>query len=94
MEEIQRLNKESYESKLDWDYQFKNAVSMATFNEYIEFRDGKYYPNLEKVSPEKAERDYRSIMEKRERLGLSTTSIEKVMKERVKLEKRKKKSSL
>ncbi len=87
-EEIKRLNKESFESKLDWDYQFLNAVSMATSNEYIEFRSGKYYPNLEKVSLEKAERDYKSVMEERERLGLSTTSAEKVIKERAKLERK------
>ena len=47
--EILRLNKESFNAKLDWDYQFANALSMASFNEYVQIREGNYYPNLEKI---------------------------------------------
>jgi len=47
-EEIQRLNKESFSAKLNWDYQFANALDMASFNEYVQFKEGKYYPNLKK----------------------------------------------
>jgi len=58
-EEILKLNKESFNAKLNWDYQFANALSMASFNEYIQFSEGKYYPNLEKIDLDKAERSYK-----------------------------------
>jgi hypothetical protein len=64
-EEIQRLNKESFSAKLDWDYQFANALDMASFNEYVQFREGKYYPNLEKTDLDNAEKSYKKIMKER-----------------------------
>ncbi len=62
-EEILRLNKESYNAKLDWDYQFSNALSMSY--ELVQFREGKYYPNLEKIDMDKAEKSYKKIMKER-----------------------------
>jgi hypothetical protein len=32
---------------------------MAFFNEYIQFSEGKYYPNLEKINLDKAKRSYK-----------------------------------
>ena len=62
-EEIIRLNKESYEAALDLDYQFANAISMGY--EFVQLRDGKYYPNLENIDLDKAEKSYKKIMKER-----------------------------
>ena len=62
-QEIQRLNKESYGADLDLDYQFANAFSMAY--EKVQLKEDKYYPNLEKIDLDKAEKSYKKIMEER-----------------------------